>query len=111
VIEREEIRFVAAADWTDDARVDVELRKRRMTLTVTEARAFRQELDAAIGEASRAADGLIREVVPLGADVAVLSPDCRDGNKHRACVGTAWDDVADELTNCGCSCHVEAVAA
>lgn len=33
-----------------------------------------------------------------------LSPDCRDG-KHHACVGTAWDDAADELTGCTCPCH------
>ena len=109
MIEREEIRFVAAADWTDDARVEVQLRKRRMTMTVTEARAFRQELDVAIGEASRAADGLIREVVPLGADM-LLGPDCRD-EKHPACDGRAFDAIADDVVSCECPCHAEAVAA
>lgn len=112
MIERQIIEFVAAADFTDDCRVRVELKKRTVNMTVTEARAFRAELDSAIAEASRAADDLLgREVEPASFDVAVLSPDCRDGNKHRACIGTAWDVLADELTNCGCSCHAEEVAA
>lgn len=34
-----------------------------------------------------------------------MDPDCRDNNKHRACTGRAWDDDADELTDCACTCH------
>lgn len=37
-----------------------------------------------------------------------ISPDCRDGN-HRKCNGEAWDEDADDLTDCqcpGCLCHV-----
>jgi len=34
---------------------------------------------------------------------AAVSPECRDG-KHAACVGEAWDDLADEQADCGCTC-------
>lgn len=105
VIEEEHIRFVAAADVTDDCRVEVELRKRRATLTATQARQLAAELTRAAGEAGRAAGELLREVEPASFDVAILSPDCSAGEKHRACIGTAWDLMADELTNCTCWCH------
>lgn len=36
-----------------------------------------------------------------------LSPDCRDGHNHHKCDQQAWDDVNDELTDCGCDCHRE----
>lgn len=39
-----------------------------------------------------------------------MNPDCRAG-KHVACAGDAWDEVADELTACGCACHDQAAAA
>lgn len=110
MIEREEIRFVAAADYTDDCRVTVELRKRRMTVTITEAEQLRAELDAAICEAKAGAEGLLLMSPPARFDVAHISPDCRDG-KCGACVGTAWDVDADDLTGCTCACHTEAVAA
>lgn len=110
MIEREEIRFVAGADYTDDCRVTVELRKRRMTLTVSEAESLRAELDSAIGEASKAMDDLLVMSPPARFDVAHLSPDCRDG-KCKACIGTAFDFDTDELTGCTCECHTEAVAA
>lgn len=101
MIERQEIRFVGAVDFTDDCRVEVQLRKRRMTLTVTEARQLRAELDAAIGEASRAADDLVgRAVIPLGPDM-LICPDCRD-EKHAACVGRAWDAIGDCEQPCEC---------
>ena len=74
MIEREEIRFLAAADYTDDCRVTVELRKRRVTFTIAEARAFRAELDDAIGEASRGADELLRPVVPSVFDLIGSEP-------------------------------------
>ncbi|GAA3948116.1 hypothetical protein [Microbacterium soli] len=78
MIEREEIKFLAAADFTDDCRVSVQLRKRRTTMTVPEARAFRRELDVAIGEASRAADDLLhRDVPPAGFDM-LLGPEPTD---------------------------------
>jgi len=35
---------------------------------------------------------------------APVNPDCAVG-KHAACSGTAWDQVADELTDCACPCH------
>jgi len=34
-----------------------------------------------------------------------LDPDCRSGNKHRACSGSAWDDDTDQLVDCACPCH------
>ncbi len=36
-----------------------------------------------------------------------LSPDCAVGNDHK-CDRRAWDDINDELTDCGCDCHQEA---
>jgi hypothetical protein len=35
----------------------------------------------------------------------ILSPDRRDGNKHRACLGDAWNNQTDEPTPCECVCH------
>jgi hypothetical protein len=40
-----------------------------------------------------------------------ISPDCRDGNKHRACTGSAWDFTTDTETVCSCTCHQIGVAA
>lgn len=34
------------------------------------------------------------------------SPDCRQG-KHGSCTGDAWDDTADHLVPCPCTCHGE----
>lgn len=36
-----------------------------------------------------------------------ISPDCRDGNKHRACIGDAWDEHTDGPARCACDCHDE----
>lgn len=33
-----------------------------------------------------------------------LDPDCRAG-KHAACLGQAWDEAADRMVPCGCTCH------
>lgn len=35
----------------------------------------------------------------------LLSPDCRDEFKHRACSGDAWDDIEDLPAACECPCH------
>lgn len=69
MIEREVIEFVAAADWTDDCRIRIELRKRVTKLTIAEAKALRTELTVAIGEASRGADDLRHEQAPAAFDV------------------------------------------
>lgn len=58
MIEQEVIEFVAAADWTDDCRVRLELKKRVTTLTISQARALIRELEAAADEAEQAADSL-----------------------------------------------------
>lgn len=109
MIEREVIEFVAAADFTDDCRVRVELRKRVTTLTTTEARAFRSELDRAIAEAERGADELRHDHHPAAVDMldAHLSPDCRAG-KHPTWQDGAWDDEADVEVECQCPCHAAA---
>lgn len=70
MIEREVIEFVAAADWTDDCRIRIELAKRVTKLTPTEARAFRAELDAAIAEAERGAEELRHEHEPAPFDLS-----------------------------------------
>lgn len=36
-----------------------------------------------------------------------ISPDCRDGNKHKACTGDAWDHTNDQPAPCDCECHKE----
>ena len=111
MIEREEVRFVAAADWTDDCRVTVELRKRRTTLTVTEARVLVEELRTAIAEAERGAVELAHGVEPAAFDqLELLSPDCRAG-KHPMHPDEAWDDAADVEVPCTCACHAEGAAA
>lgn len=74
MIEREEIRFVAAADWTDDCRVKIWLRKRVTKLTIAEAKALRSELDVAIAEASIGADDLRHEHEPAPFDMVGVKP-------------------------------------
>lgn len=111
MIEEEHIRFVAAADVTDDCRVSIELRKARQTLTPSQAVALSVELARAALEASEAAEELLGERPQSRFDVAILSPDCGAGRKHAACIGTAWDMGRDELTNCTCECHAKDGAA
>lgn len=36
----------------------------------------------------------------------IVSPDCRDENCHK-CDGRAFDDAADEITDCEHECHEE----
>lgn len=136
MIEEEHIRFVAAADVTDDCRVEVQLRKRRMSLTASQARHLAGELVRAAGEAESAASELVRPValssfdalggIPThvvtqvisiaaahGATVIGaehLSPDCKAG-KHPLHQDEAWDDDADVEVPCGCSCHTAGAAA
>lgn len=75
MIEREVIEFVAAADWTDDCRIRVELRKRVTKLTIAEAKALRSELDVAIAEASIGADDLRHEHEPAPFDIIAIHPE------------------------------------
>jgi len=111
MIEQQITEFVAAADWTDDMRVRVELKNRVTVLDVAQARELAAEIIQAADEAERASRAAERVPEPLQVDVAILSPDCAAGEKHRACVGTAWDMGADELTNCTCECHAKDGAA
>lgn len=106
MIEEEHIRFVAAADVTDDCRIEVRLRKKSVDLTISQASLLVVELARAIREAAHGMSELVPDVEPASFDVAILSPDCRDG-KDAACIGTAWDMMADQLTNCTCACHAE----
>lgn len=110
IIEEDRIRFVAAVDITDDCRVESVQRKRRVLFTPSQAREHARALIESAGEAERAADELVRPAAPLLFDVSRLSPDCRDG-KCGACIGTAWDMDADEMTNCTHECHAPAEAA
>lgn len=75
MIDREVIEFVAAADWTDDCRIRVELKKRTTKLTISEAKALRSELDMAIAEAEKAADELRHEHQPAAFDVIPIHPE------------------------------------
>lgn len=69
MIEEEHIRFVAAADVTDDCRVEVQLRKSTQTLTASQARSLAAELVRAAGEAERAADELLHVHEPAAFDM------------------------------------------
>lgn len=40
----------------------------------------------------------------VGDASAYTNPDCVAG-KHAACAGDAWDEAADGLVGCGCTCH------
>lgn len=110
MIEREVIEFVAAADWTDDCRIRIQLRKPVAKLTISEAKAFRSELDRAIAEAERGHADLMREIEPAAVDqVAHISPDCHAG-KHPLHQDEAWDAVADVEVPCECPCHTAGAA-
>lgn len=109
MITEEVTRFVASAEVTDACTVEVEMREAVMRLTIPQAREFAVEIMQAIADAERAADELLREVEPASFDVAILSPDCRDG-KCGACIGDAWDLTADSKTACACGCHQERAA-
>lgn len=111
MIHREVIEFVAAADFTDDCRIRVEVQQRITNMTITEAKAFRTELDRAIEEAERGHADLIRDTQPVAVDLldAHLSPDCRAG-KHPTWQDAAWDDRADVEVECQCPCHAAARA-
>lgn len=110
MIKEEHIRFVAAADVTDDCRVSIRLRKARQTLTPSQAITLGNELAQAAREAERAAEELLGERPQSRFDVAILSPDCASG-KCAARIGTAWDMDKDRLTNCTHSCHTKDGAA
>lgn len=108
-IEETVTRFVAAADWTDECGVLLRTRKRKTELTPTEAIELAAELVDAAQAALSAADGAVRPVAPAGFDVQHIAPDCRDGNKHAACIGRAWDDASDAEVQCDCPCHWETI--
>lgn len=103
MIEREVIEFVAAADWTDDCRIRLELKKRVAKLTIAEAKAFRSELDRAIAEAERGADELRHEHDPAACDVQHIHPECVAG-KCGNCDGQTLT-IADEWVPCAHQCH------
>lgn len=108
-------REVAEAEVTDDCRVSLfvaDLSEEAVAvLTPSQAIALGNELARAAQEAERAAEELLGERPQSSFDVAILSPDCGAGEKHRACIGTAWDMGRDELTNCTCECHGAEAAA
>lgn len=112
MIEREVIEFVAAADWTDDCRIRVEVKKRVTKLTIAEAKAFRRELDVAIAEASIGADDLRHEHEPAAFDLLTLTvhvhPECVSG-KCGNCDGETMA-ADDSMVPCEHHCHRRAAA-
>ena len=112
MIEREEIRFVAAADWTDDCRIRIEMRKRVTKLTIAEAKVLRSELDVAIAEASIGADDLRHEHEPAAVDLATVAvsihPECVAG-KCGNCEGQTLA-ITDEWVPCAHHCHGRSAA-
>lgn len=106
MIEEQHTRFVAAADFTDECTVRVELRRRKVTMTAPQARELAAELIQAATEAERGSADLLREGELAAHDQLVhLSPECEDQFKHRACIGRAWSTAADAEVMCECTCH------
>lgn len=103
MIERQVIEFVAAADFTDDCRIRLQLRKPVAKLTISEAKALRSELDRAIAEAERGADELRHEHDPAAFDVQHIHPECVAG-KCGNCDGLTLT-ITDEWVQCGHHCH------
>lgn len=108
MITRDVQEDIAEVDFTDDCRVKLWLRKRRMTLTIAEARLLRAELDAAIAEAAKGADELLHEHELAAVDVLHVHPECAAG-KCGNCEGFTLT-VTDVWVPCDHGCH-EAVAA
>ncbi|UGS27600.1 hypothetical protein K8F61_05270 [Microbacterium resistens] len=108
MIEEEHIRFVAAADVTDDCRVEAEMRKRRQTLTASQARQFAAELVRAAGEAESAAAELVRPVAVARFDVEHVHPECIAG-KCGNCDGEVLT-LTDEWVPCAHQCHEDGAA-
>lgn len=108
MIEETVTRFVAAADWTDDCKVEIQVRKKRTILNVAQARDFAEEVLRAADTAESASN--VRTVPShAGFDsIEHLGPDCRDG-KHSACVGDAWSVADDAATPCTCPCHWDTI--
>lgn len=123
MIEEQQTRFVAAADWTDACRVDVQMRRKHMDLSASQARQFARELVEAAEAAERAAASAVRPVRVAGFDMVEqvkeiaaehgavilpaehLSPDCAAGKHPASWQDNAWDDAADVEVPCQCPCH------
>lgn len=73
MIEEQQTRFVAAADWTDECRVDVRMRRKHMDLSASQAREFARELVDAAEQSERAADGAVRPVAASPFDIDWVS--------------------------------------
>ena len=108
MIEEQHIRFVAAADVTDDCRVEVQLRKPRQALTPTQARELAAEIVRAAGYAERAAEELRHEHEPAAFDVLEVHPECVAG-KCGNCDGQTLT-IADEWVPCAHHCHGRSAA-
>ncbi|MBS1674105.1 MAG: hypothetical protein JSS74_09095 [Actinobacteria bacterium] len=112
VIEQDVTENVVAVDWNDDRDViltiwDEHRDEHARTLTRDQARELGSAL-IAVADTAESASARPTHTNPAAFDlirVPSISPDCRDGGKHRACDGTAWDHERDELTTCSCSCH------
>lgn len=141
MIKEQQVRFVAAADYTDECRVDVRMRRKHMDLSPAQALAFAGELTDAAHAARRALASVVRPVeaavfdllgdtrgmlpprmvrqveeiaVDMGATIVKgqhLSPDCRAGKHPAGWVDSAWDDEADVEVPCECPCHTAGAAA
>lgn len=103
MITRDVQEDIASADFTDDCRVKIWLRKRVTKLTIAEAKALRSELDRAIAEAERGAEELRHEHEPAAFDVQHIHPECVAG-KCDNCDGQTLT-ITDEWVQCGHHCH------
>jgi len=106
-----EVLAVAIAAWSDENGQGPHY---LCDLDGTPTGLVRTDLSNVIADALAAA-GLLAgtsksKAVPLvvasdePSQVAPIDPDCRRG-KHAACSGRAWDEDADALVLCECSCH------
>jgi hypothetical protein len=124
MIEEQQTRFVAAADYTDECRVDVRMRRKHMDISAAQAREFARELVEAAELAESAAESAVRRVEPFAMDmlgdfsVAVglspvpetfLHPECVAG-KCGNCDGNVLS-IDDRWVPCSHHCHTAGATA
>ena len=107
-IEETLTRFVAAADWTDDCRVIVRVRRKSTLLSAAEARELAQELLQAAWNAEDAAADAVHPVEASRFDTEHLHPECIAG-KCGNCDGEVLT-LTDEWVPCAHLCHEDGAA-
>lgn len=105
-IVREVEQTLAAADWTDQFRVELRVRRKVTELNIEQARGLAAELLSAAESAANALTDMIsdRPALAHSFDLAPMCRDCAEG-KHTACIGSAFVERGPDVdeVECGCS--------